>query len=257
MSTASHDGTSPPPRGGMTAAVPHPDAPDPMVVVEWHGDVAVLRLDDGKVNALSRRTIRQFQDALDAAADARAIAVVGRPRMLSAGLDLAEVRADPATQRDLRNDFMALALRLFTTDVPVVVGCTGHALAAGAALLLAADRRLGSMGAYRIGFSEVAAGLALSAAAVELVRYRLAMPWFESILTGSVFDPEGAAAAGFLDDVVEDAVGAALAEAARLATLDPRAFAVTKRTARRDAAHRIGDALDRSRSRGSDQEEVP
>jgi enoyl-CoA hydratase len=223
--------------------------PSPRVVVDHHGDVAVLRLDDGKVNALSRQAIADVGSALDDVAEARAVAIVGRPGVLSAGLDLDEVRADPDTSWALRDAFMALVLRLFTLDVPVVVGCTGHALAGGAALLVAADRRVGVTGPYRLGFSEVARGMALSQAAVELIRYRLPMPWFETIVTGTTCDPDTAVTWGLLDAVVTDPVGAAVDTATELAALDARAFATMKRFTRQDATARIEAALERSRDR--------
>ena len=122
--------------------------------------------------------------------------------------------------------------------------------ARGAALLAAADRMVGADGPYRIGFNEVAAGVAMSVAAVELVRYRLAMPWFESMVRGEVFDPPGAVTAGLLDELASDPVGAALEAAEQLAELDARAFGVTKRAARRPTAELIAAALDRSESRG-------
>jgi enoyl-CoA hydratase len=224
----------------------------PRVEVDRHGTVAVLRLDDGKVNALSRQAIAEIGAALDDVASARAVAIVGRPGILSAGLDLREVRGDPDTRWALRDGFMAMVLRLFTLEVPVVVGCTGHALAGGAALLLAADRRVGVAGAYRLGFSEVASGVALSQAAVELIRYRLPMPWFETIVTGTTCDPEGAVSWGLLDAVVADPIGTAVDTAAELAALDAEAFSAMKHAARRDAAARIVAALERSRARRAD-----
>jgi enoyl-CoA hydratase len=222
---------------------------DGLVSVSDEGPVAVLTLDDGKVNALSRRTIAALHAGLDLAADARAIVVCGRPGLLSAGLNLVEVRADAATQLALRNEFMRLMLRLFTSEVPIVAACTGHALGGGAALLLVADRRIGVDGPYQVGFSEVAAGVALSAAAVELVRYRLPMPFFESIVTGEVFTPAGAVVGGLHDELAEDPHAAGLAAAVRLAALDPQAFAATKRAARRHAAAAIEAAIVRSESR--------
>lgn len=210
------------------------------------GIVAVLDFDDGKVNAISRRTIAAVQMALDRHVDAGAVVLCGRRGMFSAGLDLTEVRADATTQRALRNEFMRLMLRLFTSDVPVVVACTGHALAAGAAVLLAADRRIGVDGPYKIGFNEVAAGVALSNAAVELARYRLPMPAFESIVVGDVFTPTSAIAAGLLDELADDPRTTAIDAATRLATLDRHAFAATKRAARHHAATVIAAALDRS-----------
>lgn len=50
---------------------------------------------------------------------------------------------------------------------------TGHAIAAGALCLLAADARLGAAGDFRIGLNEVAVGLKLPIFAMELARQRL------------------------------------------------------------------------------------
>jgi enoyl-CoA hydratase len=215
------------------------------VSVSTEGDVAVLRIDDGKANAFSRRKIAAMRAALDASAEAAAVMVCGRPGMLSAGLELAEVRADAMTQRALRKEFMHLMLRLFTYVVPVVVACTGHAIAGGAALLLVADRRIGIDGPYRVGFSEVDTGVALSAAAIELGRYRLPMPFFESMVSGEVFSPARATHAGLLDELADDPVEEARATAARFATLN-HAFASTKKLARQHAATSIRSALDSS-----------
>jgi enoyl-CoA hydratase len=232
-----------------SAQVEEPDRVAPFVTVVADADVAVLRLDDGKVNAFSRRSIAALHAALDDVADARAVVVCGRAGLLSAGLDLAEVRADPVTQRELSADFMRLMLRIFTSEAPIVVGCTGHALAGGAALLIAADRRIGTAGAYKLGFNEVAAGVALSPAAMELTRYGLAMPWYETTVSGTVFDPAGALVVGLLDEVVDDALPVAIAAAKALGSLDRHAFATTKHFARRHAARAITDALDRSAAR--------
>ena len=54
----------------------------------------------------------------------------------------------------LVTDGGALFSRLFGSEVPVVVACTGHAVAAGALLLLGADYRVGARGAFRIGLIE-------------------------------------------------------------------------------------------------------
>jgi enoyl-CoA hydratase len=114
------------------------------VSVSSEGDVALLRIDDGKANAFSRRTIAAMHTALDASAEAGAVMVCGRPGMLSAGLELTEVRADAVTPSALRKEFMHLMLRLFTYEVPVVVACTGHAIAGGVASSSSRTGELGS-----------------------------------------------------------------------------------------------------------------
>ena len=56
---------------------------------------------------------------------------------------------------------------------------------AGAALLLAGDRRIGVNGPFKLGFNEATLGVSISAVTVELARYRMPMPWFESIASGT------------------------------------------------------------------------
>lgn len=73
--------------------------------------------------------------------------------------------------------FMAganLALRLFDFPRPVVIGCTGHALALGAIFLLAADVKVGQLGArHKIGLTEVAIGMTVPVFGVELARHSI------------------------------------------------------------------------------------
>ena len=83
-----------------------------------------------------------------------------------------------------------------------MAACTGHALAAGALVLLAADRRIGAAGDFKIGLNEVAIGMALPVWAVELARYRMPPSQLDRVILGETGGPEEACAAGFLDRVV-------------------------------------------------------
>ena len=103
--------------------------------------------------------------------------------------------------------------------MPVVVACTGHAIAAGALLLLGADARIGARGAFRIGLIETQIGMVLPRWAVELAQERLSQRHFQDATVGArIYDPDGAVDAGFLDAVVapEALADAAAAEAAAL-----------------------------------------
>jgi enoyl-CoA hydratase len=169
---------------------------------------AYISLDDGKVNALGSASIEDLHAQLDRAQqdDASVVILSGREGVFSAGFDLGEVRSGAIARADLRRRFIDLELRLFEFVRPVVIACTGHALAAGAALLLAADRRIGLDGSFRLGFNEASIGTSISAATVELARYRMPMPWFESLISGETFPPRPAQQAGLLDQVVDTRV---------------------------------------------------
>jgi enoyl-CoA hydratase len=204
------------------------------VSTERVGDVAVIRLDDGKANALGFDLVDGLAGALDDAADAKAVVIVGREGRFSAGFDLSVMKTERAPE--LMGKGAGLALRLFEHPAPVVLGITGHALAMGAVLMLTADWRVGAEGDYKLGLNEVRIGLFVPPFATDLAEYRLSRRHLtEAVQLAEVYDPQGALAAGFLDEVVDlDQVEARAVERATAwaADLDPKAFARTRTIAR-------------------------
>ena len=147
--------------------------------------------------------------------------------MLTGGFDLNVIRSSPEAAGRLVTDGGALFSRLFGSEVPVIVACSGHAVAAGALLLLGADYRVGARGAFRIGLIETQIGMVLPRWAVELARERISPRHFQQATVGArMYDPDGAADAGFLDAVVEpdELLAAATAEAQRWAEFPRGAY---------------------------------
>jgi enoyl-CoA hydratase len=212
------------------------------------GRVAAIRLDDGKANALSHAVIELLHRHLDRAEkEAGAVLVLGRAGRFSGGFDLATMRSGNLDAvRGLVRAGADLFLRLKEYPLPVAVGCTGHAVAAGAILLLSADARLGAQGDFKIGLSEVAIGMTLPFFAFELARDRLSKRHFARATSqAELYAPSAAVDAGFLDFVVPAAEleAAALAEAGRLAELPQPAFAETKAAVNRACVARIRESL--------------
>ncbi len=214
---------------------------------ELRDSVAVIRIDDGRVNALSPVLIEALGKALDRAEhEARALLLVGRPGRFSAGFDLSIMRQGGDAVGSLVTAGGELALRLYGFPLPVVMGCTGHAIAMGAILLLAADLRIGAAGDFKIGLNEVSIAMTLPVFGVEFGRERLSRRHqTRAVVTAEIYDPAGAADAGFLDRVTspESLWDEALAEAGRLAALDPTAYRNTKERLRREAMARIRRSL--------------
>src|SRR5262245_55828281 len=107
--------------------------------------IATITMDDGKVNALSPAMLAAVDEALDAAqqSDAMAVVLAGRPGRFSAGFDLGVLTAGgPDAEHMLRAGF-ELAERLLSFPRPVVIACTGHAVAMGSFLVCAGDYRVG------------------------------------------------------------------------------------------------------------------
>jgi enoyl-CoA hydratase len=133
-------------------------------------------------------------------------------------------------------------MRLYVHPQPVVVAVTGHALAAGALLVLVCDVRIGADVPAKIGLNETSIGMPLPQFAAELARDRLTpTALVRATLAAEVYDPAGAVEAGYLDRVVpaDGAVGAAVAEANRLGGYRAGAYARTKEILRRATVDRV------------------
>ncbi len=209
--------------------------------------VAVITFDDGKANVYTHDVLRSLGEALDQAdRDARAVLLAGRPGRFSAGFDLATMTAGPEPMRGLVAAGARFVARLLLEPLPVVAACTGHALAAGALVLLAADRRIGASGDFKIGLNEVAIGMALPVWAVELARYRMPPSELDRIILGETSSPEEACRAGFLDRVVapDELLTMAASTAAQFASLKSGAVAGTKTRARAGVARRMLEDLE-------------
>ena len=210
--------------------------------------VASITLDDGKVNALSIPMLREIHAALDQAeADGAVVALGGREGYLSAGFDLRVFREDPENLPEMLRLGATLCERLLSFPTPVVVACSGHAIAAGSFLLLAADARIGVEGPFKIGLNEVRIGLTMPLFVVELARHRLAPAHFDrAVISAVMYEPGDAVTAGFLDRVVApaDLAEARAAMTEELAGLNPEAHAATKLRARGAALTALRAAIE-------------
>lgn len=199
-------------------------------------DIAMLAMDDGKANALGHAMIGEINAALDRAQnEAKAVLISGRDKRFCAGFDLEVMASGPDNVRKLVGAGAELLMRIYEYPLPVVIACTGHALAAGGLLLLAGDVRVGAEGAFKIGLPEVAIGMTLPIFGLELARDRLARNRFtEAVTQARVYGPAEAAAIGYLDEAVPAAalMETARARAAALAALPQPAFSGTKRKER-------------------------
>jgi len=209
--------------------------------------IATLTLANGKVNAISPDVIAAFNAALDQAVTDRAVVIItGTPGILSGGYDLKVMTAGPKEAVALVTAGSTLARRLLAHPFPVIVACTGHAVAKGAFLLLSADYRIGVDGAFSIGLNEVQIGMTMHHAGIELARDRLSNAAFHrSVINGEMFNPQSAIAAGFLDVVVsaDELQGAALAAARQLKKINMNAHKATKLKVRKALLETLDNAI--------------
>jgi enoyl-CoA hydratase len=204
------------------------------LTVEQRGLVRIVTMDDGKANAFSLEVINDLRGLLrEAEADdeTRSLVIAGREGRFSGGFDLSAMRAgDVDAVVELVAAGGALVADLYASPLTVVAAATGHAVAAGALVLLGCDHRVGVDGPVKIGLNEVAIGMVLPPWALIIARDRLSKRYFHSSTTNArLFDGRTAVDAGFLDEVVaaESVVERAIEKATELSTLVPAAYTRT------------------------------
>jgi enoyl-CoA hydratase len=210
--------------------------------------IATLTMDDGKANALSTAMLEQLDAALDRAeSSARAVVLAGRDGRFCAGFDLRAMMSGPDTAIALVKQGGQLLLRIYEYPLPVVMAVTGHALAAGILLAATGDTRIGATGNFKLGLNEVSNGMPVPVLAHELARDRL-LPTelLPAVAHARIYDPTSAVAAGWLDRTVDpaDVLPQAQAEAAALAKLPARAYALSKRSLRRPTLEYVRNTMD-------------
>ncbi|TWC28610.1 enoyl-CoA hydratase [Pseudomonas sp. SJZ079] len=210
--------------------------------------IATLTLSNGKVNAISPDVIAAFNAALDRAEQDKAIVIItGQPGILSGGYDLKVMTSGPQNAVNLVAAGSTLARRMLAHPFPIIVACSGHAVAKGAFILLSADYRIGVEGPFSIGLNEVQIGMTMHHVGIELARDRLRKSAFHrSVINGEMFDPQSAVDAGFLDKVVpaEQLLTSAQAVAQQMKKINMTAHKNTKLKVRKALLETLDKAIE-------------
>ncbi|MFN8033995.1 MAG: enoyl-CoA hydratase/isomerase family protein [Mycobacterium sp.] len=129
-----------------------------MVDVEWSDGLAVLTIDRPHArNAIALSTMGELEEALDAAAGARALVIRGGgDRAFVSGGDLKELAALRTVEEaaGMAGRMRTICDRIAAFPAPVVAALNGHALGGGAEVAVAADIRVAADD-VKIGFNQV------------------------------------------------------------------------------------------------------
>jgi enoyl-CoA hydratase len=215
------------------------------------GEIAVLRLAHGRVNAMDLELCRAIAEAFRglAADPARAVVITAGGRSFSAGVDLHRLLDGGADYVDkflpaLNDSFRAV----FELAKPVVAAVNGHAVAGGAVLAAAADRVLMADGKGRIGVPEIVVGVPFPRVPIEVLRHAVGDVATRRLIVGAQTHPPAAAQAfGLVDEVVpaDELLDRALDAARGLAAdIPPDTFAITKTQLRREHVERMDTYTD-------------
>lgn len=178
-----------------------------MIGLEHVDDIAVVKLQRGKANALDPEFLAAIRETVASLRDdaPRGVILTAEGRIFCAGLDLvALVDASEEELEAVVSGLRETLLELFTFPRPVVAAINGHAMAGGALLTLACDQRVMAMGEGKWGLTEAQLGLTVPASMIEMSRYALKRTVLERLLYGGQAYPGfKAREMGILDDLVE------------------------------------------------------
>src|SRR4051812_13420679 len=208
--------------------------------IERNGPVALLRMENGKANAISAALLERLDGLIEELGDARAAVITGQGTAFCAGLDLpALVDLDRTTMRGFIRRFEQVILRIFELPIPLIAAVNGHAVAGGCVLALQADVRIGADRDARIGLNETRIGIGLPGPVLETLRSQVPGSSLTPLaLEGRLVSPREALQLGLVHEVVPEAqlVERCLERADALARLPPAGLRMVMNSLRRDAA---------------------
>jgi enoyl-CoA hydratase len=214
-----------------------------MIHTDHRGDIAIVRAEHGKANALDLELCRTLQATLAGLADeAAAVVLTGSGRIFSAGVDLTRLLEEgPTYVEAFIGQLHEFCEAVFSFPNPLIAAINGHAIAGGCVLSSMADRRIMAEGTWRIGVPELLVGVPFPAAPLEVMRFILPAQYFGEVVFGGVtYQPDQARERGLVDGVVspEGLIDRAV-QAAESMAVAPEAFRHTKAQARQPALERM------------------
>ena len=199
------------------------------VQVDQVDGVAVVRLANGKVNALDLELLEEITDVFPAIT-ADSVVLTGAGPNFSAGVDLRLVMEGGSDY--VRAFLPALGrafLAVFGLGKRTVAAINGHAVAGGAILAAACDHRVMATGRGTIGVTGMLVGMAFPPTALEILGYGFGEPGARrAVLTGHTLAPAEALAAGYVDELTAPDLLVDTAVARARPPASPDAYRLTK-----------------------------
>ena len=211
-----------------------------MLDLEERGDVAIMRLQHGKVNALDLELLLAITEAMRAVDQARAVVITGSGSVFSAGVDLQRIVAGgPSYVGEFLPALSESFMAIFDHPGPVVAAVNGHAIAGGCVIAAACDVRLMSQG--KIGLAELSVSVPFPPVAMEIMRYAVGPAVGHLVLTAALLDPAQARSIGLIQHVCKPEVllESAVDRARQMARTPAGVFSVSKRQLQQPARDRI------------------
>ena len=215
-----------------------------MIEVTRNDGIVVLRIHHGKANALDTELCTELTNTLrDIGSSAKAVVLTGQGKIFSAGVDLTRLLDGGAAYRSALVTALTDVLHaLFFLPKPVISAINGHAIAGGCILASAADYRILTTSACRLGVPELRVGVPFPPIALEIMRFTTSPQYFRQLVfRGVTCTPEEALAWGLADELAADetVLDRSVVRAAELASIPPQTFELTKLQARQPVLKRL------------------
>lgn len=202
------------------------------VTYQSEDNFVVITIKNGKANAISHEVIHGLNRSLDKAQQENKVVILtGQNGIFSAGFDLKVMTKSSESAKELVLKGSKLSLRMLSFPQPIIVLCSGHAIAKGAFLLLSSDYRIGIAGDFKIGLNEVMIGMTMHHAGIAIAKARLSEVYLNrSVNNAEIYNPKEAIKAGFLDMIVpeKELLSTAIKVAEMFSKLNKKAHFETK-----------------------------
>lgn len=207
-----------------------------MIHRDTHEDIAVLRIEHGKVNALDTELITHLVTALEAETRtaSRAVILTGTNKTFCAGVDLRRL-VDGGESYVSR--FLPLLDALFRAALdfskPLIAAINGHAIAGGCILAACCDHRALVRNNSRMGVTELAVGVPFPALPLAIISARCPPNTLRDLVfSARTVTDETALSAGLCDALIapEELLTHSLSIARSYAKVSPTAYALARKT---------------------------
>jgi len=218
------------------------------VTYQSEDNFVVITIKNGKANAISHEVIHGLNRSLDKAQQENKVVILtGQNGIFSAGFDLKVMTKSSESAKELVIKGSKLSLRMLSFPQPIIVLCSGHAIAKGAFLLLSSDYRIGVAGDFKIGLNEVMIGMTMHHAGIAIAKARLSEVYLNrSVNYAEIYNPKEAIKAGFLDVIVpeKELLSTAIKVAEMFSKLNKKAHFETKLKVRKTHLKDLEKAID-------------
>jgi len=218
------------------------------VTYQSEDNFVVITIKNGKANAISHDVIHVLIRSLDKAQQENKVVILTvQNGIFSAGFDLKVMTKSSESAKELVIKGSKLSLRMLSFPQPIIVLCSGHAIAKGAFLLLSSDYRIGVAGDFKIGLNEVMIGMTMHHAGIAIAKARLSEVYLNrSVNNAEIYNPKEAIKAGFLDVIVpeKELLSTAIKVAEMFSKLNKKAHFETKLKVRKTHLKDLEKAID-------------